>query len=53
MNMVVRTMLSEMRFPMTPPRVEVNACWAPMTSELSREMSAPVWARVKNAMDCS
>ena len=29
---------------------EVNACWAPMTSLLSRETRAPVWARVKNAI---
>ena len=36
-------------FDTTPDRVEVKACWAPMTSLLSREMSAPVWVRVKNA----
>ncbi len=29
---------------------EVKACWAPITSLLSRLTSAPVWARVKNAM---
>ena len=33
----------------TPDSVEVNACWAPITSLLSRETSAPVWVRVKNA----
>jgi hypothetical protein len=27
----------------------VKACWAPMTSLLSRLTSAPVWVRVKNA----
>ena len=32
-------------------RVEVNARWAPITSLLSRETSAPVWVRVKNASD--
>ena len=32
-------------------RVEVNARWAPMTSLLSRETSAPVWVRVKKASD--
>ncbi len=32
--------------------VEVNARWAPITSLLSRETSAPVWVRVKNASDC-
>ncbi len=44
-------MTTEMRLPSTPPRVDVKACCAPMTSLLSREMSAPVWARVKNATD--
>ena len=33
----------------TPDSVEVNACWAPMTSLLSRLTSAPVCVRVKNA----
>ena len=33
----------------TPDSVEVNACWAPITSLLSRLISAPVWVRVKNA----
>ena len=33
----------------TVDRVEVNACWAPITSELSRETSLPVWVRVKKA----
>ena len=32
-------------------RVEVNARCAPMTSLFSRETSAPVWVRVKNASD--
>ena len=32
-------------------RVEVKARWAPITSLLSRETSAPVWVRVKNASD--
>ncbi len=39
--------------PTTPPSVEVNACCAPMTSLLSREISAPVWVRVKNASGCA
>ena len=34
----------------TPPRAEVNARWAPMTSLLSRLTRAPVWVRVKKAM---
>ena len=51
-NMAMSTIVTEIRLPSTPPRVEVNACCAPMTSLLSREMSAPVCARVKNATDC-
>ena len=34
----------------TPDNVEVKACCAPMTSLLSRETRAPVWARVKKAI---
>ena len=30
-------------------RVSEKACWAPMTSLLSRLISAPVWVRVKKA----
>ena len=30
--------------------MSVKACWAPMTSLLSRLISAPVWVRVKKAM---
>ena len=33
----------------TPDSVEVNACWAPMTSLFSRLTSAPVCVRVKKA----
>ena len=33
----------------TCDRVVVKACWAPMTSVLSRETSEPVWVRVKKA----
>ena len=36
----------------TPDKEEVKACWAPITSELIREMRAPVWVRVKKAIDC-
>ena len=36
--------------PTTLDSIEVNACWAPMTSVLSRLTSAPVWARVKKAI---
>ncbi len=43
----VRT--SPMTLDTTPDRVEVKACWAPMTSLFSRLTSAPVWVRVKNA----
>ena len=31
-------------------RTVVKACCAPMTSVLSRETRAPVWARVKKAI---
>ena len=51
-NIATRTMTAEMRLPSTPPSVDVNACWAPMTSLFSREINAPVWARVKKAIDC-
>ena len=34
----------------TLDRTEVKACWAPMTSELSRLTSDPVCARVKKAI---
>ena len=37
-----------MTLPTVPDRVDVNACWAPITSLLSRLTSAPVWVRVKN-----
>jgi len=36
------------RLPTTDWKVSVNACWAPSTSLLSRDTSAPVWVRVKN-----
>ena len=36
----------------TPESVAVNACCAPMTSELILEINAPVCVRVKNAIDC-
>jgi hypothetical protein len=37
-----------MTLEMTVPRVLVTAFWAPITSLLSRDISAPVWVRVKN-----
>ena len=37
------------RLPTTLERRSVKACWAPMTSLLSRLTSAPVWVRVKKA----
>ena len=36
----------------TPDNEEVNACCAPMTSELILDIKDPVWVLVKNAMDC-
>ena len=47
---IVPTMTtSEMALLTTFWSTEVKACWAPMTSLLSRVTRAPVWARVKNA----
>ena len=48
-NIAIRMTVRVMTLPTTPPRVDVNACWAPITSEFSREISAPVCVRVKNA----
>ena len=48
-SMAPATRASDTTFDTTPDRVEVNACCAPITSLLSRDTSAPVWARVKNA----
>ncbi len=50
-NIAVSTMATEIRLPSTPPSVDVKACCAPITSLLSREIRAPVWARVKKAID--
>jgi hypothetical protein len=36
----------------TPERVDVKACWAPITSELIREIREPVCVLVKKAIDC-
>ena len=48
-NMTPAVSTSPMTFETTPDSVEVNACWAPITSLFSRLTSAPVWVRVKNA----
>ena len=48
-DMATRTTTRLITFDNTVERVEVNACWAPMTSELSRDTSLPVWVRVKKA----
>ena len=50
-NMVMPTTMTEIVLATVLDRVEVNARWAPITSLLSRETSAPVWVRVKNASD--
>ena len=49
-NITIRTSVTLMRLDTTEERVSVKACWAPITSLLSRLMSAPVWVRVKKAM---
>ena len=41
-NIAPRTNTTLRPFETTPDNVEVNACWAPITSELIREISAPV-----------
>ncbi len=49
-SIVAMTRTSTMTLDTTDDSVEVNACWAPTTSVLSRLTSAPVWVRVKNAI---
>ena len=48
-SIVPATSTRDTRFETTPESVEVKACCAPITSLLSRDTSAPVWARVKKA----
>ncbi len=50
-NMATPTTSTAMPLETVLDRVEVNARWAPITSLLSRETSAPVWVRVKKASD--
>ena len=50
-SMVAPTTTTAMVLATVLDRVEVKARWAPMTSLLSRETSAPVWVRVKKASD--
>ena len=50
-SMVMPTTTTAIELATVLDSVEVNARWAPMTSLLSRETSAPVWVRVKNASD--
>ena len=47
--MAITTATRLMALPTTPDIVDVNACWAPITSLLSRDTKAPVWVRVKKA----
>ena len=49
MNMKTSTMTTVTRLPTTLDSRSVKACWAPMTSLLSRLTRAPVWVRVKKA----
>ena len=44
------TSTSVMELLTTVDSVEVNACWAPLTSDCSRDTSFPVCERLKNAM---
>ncbi len=50
MNMTMRTRITLIRLETTDDNVSVKACCAPITSLLSRLMSAPVWVRVKKAI---
>ena len=45
--------MTVMRLLTIDDNVSVKACWAPRTSLFSREMSAPVWVRVKKASGIS
>ena len=49
-NITTSTRATLMRLETIDESVSVKACWAPITSLLSRLMSAPVWVRVKKAM---
>ena len=51
-SIVIPTTTTETMLETVPESVDVNALWAPITSEFSRLTSAPVWVRVKNASDC-
>ena len=51
-NIVTKTTDKLITFPTIPPKVEVKARCAPKTSPFSRLTNAPVWALVKNAIDC-
>ena len=52
-NIATNVMLTPMTLPTTEAKVSVKACWAPRTSLLRREISAPVWVRVKNEIGIS
>ena len=46
--MTVTTDASCVTFELSAPITEESTCWAPCTSVLSRDISAPVWVRTKN-----
>ena len=48
-NITMSTRITLIRLETTDDKVSEKACWAPMTSLLSRLMRAPVWVRVKKA----
>ena len=48
-SMAISTSTRLITLDSTVDRVEVKACWAPITSEFSRDTSLPVWVRVKKA----
>ncbi len=49
-NITARMIATRMTLPTTLENRSVKACWAPMTSLLSRLISAPVWVREKKAI---
>ena len=52
LNIAIRTRIRVSALDTIDERVEVIACWAPITSLFSRLTREPVWARVKKAIGC-
>ena len=50
-SMMIKVAITANTFEARVTKVELTACWAPTTSELSRLMSSPVFVFVKNPSD--